>query len=226
MESLEVFYREKMGILPSDIFRRTGHFNVFTMEDYTGPKPAYPMPYSRKDYYKIALIKGAHLVEYADQTYNVQHNMLMFANPQIPYNWTPSNLQPAGAFCVFTEDYMKGFGNITDYPLYQPGGTPILDLNNEESAKVMELFQRMFNEISSDYIYKYDVLRNQVFELIHTSLKLRPALTIREDIASNASIVLVLYFMSFWKDSFPSNLLYNKQGLRPLLNLQISSTFI
>jgi hypothetical protein len=54
-ESLENFYRQKMGILPSEIFRKTGHFNVFTMADYAGPAPAYPMPYSRKDYYKIAM---------------------------------------------------------------------------------------------------------------------------------------------------------------------------
>ncbi len=203
MESLDLFYRERMGILPSDIFRRTGHFNVFTTEDYTGPKPAYPMPYSRKDYYKIALIKGAHSVEYADQTYNVQHHMLMFANPQIPYNWTPSNLQPVGVFCVFTEEYMKGFGSITDYPLYQPGGTPILDLNGEEAAKVMELFQRMFIEISSDYVYKYDVLRNQVFELIHLGLKLRPAFTIKKEVDSNASNRISSLFHELLERQFP-----------------------
>ncbi|WP_039867328.1 AraC family transcriptional regulator [Pedobacter sp. BAL39] len=203
MESLEVFYRDKMGILPSDIFRRTGHFNVFTMEDYTGPKPAYPMPYSRKDYYKIALIKGAHTVEYADQTFEVQYNMLMFANPQIPYNWTPSSVQPVGAFCVFTEDYMKGFGSITDYPLYQPGGTPILDLNDEDAAKVMELFQRMFAEISSDYVYKYDVLRNQVFELIHVGLKLRPALTVKREVESNASNRIGSLFHELLERQFP-----------------------
>ncbi|MBS7564777.1 helix-turn-helix transcriptional regulator [Mucilaginibacter sp. Bleaf8] len=175
--SLEAFYREKIGILPSEIFRKTGHFNVFKMEDYLGPKSAYPMPYSRKDYYKIALIQGAHLVEYADHTYEVKHNMLMFANPLIPYKWTPENLQPTGAFCVFTEDYMKGFGHIKDYPLYQPGGTPILDITDEEANGVMGLFNRMFREIASEYTYKYDLLRSQVFELIHTGLKLRPAHT-------------------------------------------------
>ncbi|WP_415326842.1 helix-turn-helix domain-containing protein [Chryseobacterium sp. MMS23-Vi53] len=202
MESLEVFYREKMGILPSEIFRKTGHFNVFTMEDYTGPKPAYPMPYSRKDYYKIALIRGAHTVEYADQTYQVENNMLMFANPQIPYNWTPSDMQPVGAFCVFTEDYMKGFGNITDYPLYQPGGTPILDLTNEEAAQVMELFNKMFTEIASDYPYKYDVLRSHVFELIHKGLKLRPA-TAAEETGSNAGTRIASLFQELLERQFP-----------------------
>ncbi|RFM33570.1 AraC family transcriptional regulator [Chitinophaga silvisoli] len=202
MESLEVFYREKMGILPSEIFRKTGHFNVFTMEDYAGPKPAYPMPYSRKDYYKIALIRGPHTVEYADHTYSVETNMLMFANPQIPYNWTPANTQPVGAFCVFTEDYIRGYGNITDYPLYQPGGIPILDLNDEEATQVMEIFNKMFTEIASDYAYKYDALRTQVFELIHKGLKLRPALTIKE-VGSNASVRIASLFNELLERQFP-----------------------
>jgi len=161
-ESLETFYREKLGILPSEIFKKTGHFNVFTMQDYTGPAPAFPMPYSRKDYYKVALIRGPHIVEYADHTYYVKQNMLMFANPQIPYNWTPENIQPTGAFCVFTEDFMKGYGNIKNYPLYQPGGTPILDLTDEDVEQIMIPYNKMFTEIESDYSYKYDLLRNHL----------------------------------------------------------------
>lgn len=202
-ESLEAFYRQKMGVLPSDIFRKTGHFNVFTMEDYAGEQPAYPMPYSRKDYYKIALIRGAHQVEYADNAYEVKQNMLMFANPQIPYNWTPASAKPTGAFCVFTEDYMKGFGNIKEYPLYQPGGTPILDITNEEAIHVMDLFNKMFKEIASEYTYKYDVLRNMVFEMIHAALKLRPALTVIETPGSNAGHRIASLFHELLERQFP-----------------------
>lgn len=202
-ESLETFYREKMGVLPSEIFRKTGHFNVFTMEDYAGEKPAYPMPYSRKDYYKIALIRGAHKVEYADHTYEVKQNMLMFANPQIPYNWTPAAASPTGAFCVFTEEYVKGFGNIKEYPLYQPGGTPILDITDKEAEQVMELFAKMFKEIASEYTYKYDVLRNMVFEMVHTALKLRPALTIVDTSGSNAGDRIASLFQELLERQFP-----------------------
>lgn len=202
-ESLEAFYRQKMGILPSEIFKKTGHFNVFTMEDYAGEQPAYPMPYSRKDYYKIALIKGAHRVEYADHTYEVKHNMLMFANPQIPYNWTPAAAKPTGAFCVFTEDFMKGFGNISDYPLYKAAGTPILDITDQEATLVMALFDKMFVEIGSVYTYKYDVLRNLVFDMIHTALKLRPALVVIEAAGTNARHRIASLFYELLERQFP-----------------------
>ncbi|MEJ2879946.1 helix-turn-helix domain-containing protein [Pedobacter sp. GR22-6] len=202
-ESLAFFYREKLGVLPSDIFRKTGHFNVFTMEDYAGPKPAYPMPYSRKDYYKISLMRGGHQVEYADHTYHVKHNMLMFANPMIPYNWTPEDPQPTGAFCVFTEEFMEGFGNIKAYPLYQPGGTPILDITDEQVEEVMELFAQMFTDIESDYVYKYDLLRNQLFALIHKGLKLLPALTVDQTVKSNSVNRISSLFLELLERQFP-----------------------
>ncbi|MDR6733431.1 hypothetical protein [Sphingobacterium sp. 2149] len=57
---------------------------------------------------------------------------------------------------------MKGYGNIKNYPLYQPGGTPILDLTDEDVEQIMILFNKMFTEIESDYSYKYDLLRNHL----------------------------------------------------------------
>lgn len=201
--SLEEFYRSKIGVLPSEIFKKIGHFNVFHMEDFEGVEFPYEMPYSRKDYYKIALIMGPHKVEYADKTFDVKHNMLMFANPQIPYNWTPSTRSPRGSYCVFTEDFMKEFGNIKEYPLYQPGGIPIIDLTDEEAAAVTIAFNKMFTEIAGDYKYKYDVLRNLVFELIHTALKIRPAMTLDEQEQSNAHYRIVSLFQELLERQFP-----------------------
>lgn len=201
--SLEEFYRNKIGVLPSEIFKKIGHFNVFRMEDYEGTEFPYTMPYSRKDYYKIALIMGAHKVEYADKTFDVKHNMLMFANPQIPYNWTPTTRSPRGAFCVFTEDFIKEFGNIKEYELYQPGGFPILDVTDPEAAGMMVAFNKMFTEIATEYKYKYDVLRNLVFELIHTALKMRPAMTLGEAERSNANDRIVSLFLELLERQFP-----------------------
>ncbi len=96
-ETLENFYRTKLGILPSEIIEHLGQFNVFTLNDYVGSKP-YPIPYSRKDYYKISLITGKNRVYYADKTLEVADNMLLFANPQIPYNWEPLAVEQQGHF--------------------------------------------------------------------------------------------------------------------------------
>lgn len=172
--SLADFYRIKLGILPSEIIGKIGQFNVFSLDDYVHPD--HTIPYSRKDYYKISLISGSNTVHYADKTLVVENNMLLFANPQVPYNWEPVSFDKTGAFCVFTEDFFKGYGDFKAYPLFQPHGIPILDLNDEEFGQVRIIYDKMFAEIASDYMYKYDVLRNLVTELIHTALKMRPAI--------------------------------------------------
>lgn len=201
--TLEEFYRNTIGVLPSEIFKKIGHFNVFHMEDFEGKEFPYEMPYSRKDYYKIALILGPHKVEYADKTFDVKHNMLMFANPQIPYNWTPATQSPRGAYCVFTEEFIKDYGNIREYPLYQPGGFPILDVTDQEAAEMMVTYNKMFTEIAGDYKYKYDVLRNLAFELIHIALKMRPAITLDEQERSNAHDRIVSLFQELLERQFP-----------------------
>jgi AraC-like DNA-binding protein len=60
----------------------------------------------------------------------------------------------------------------------------------------------MFEEIKSDYTYKYDVLRNLVFELIHNALKLQPANSTLYT-GSNASARVSSLFMELLERQFP-----------------------
>lgn len=211
--TLEEFYRKKLGVLPSDFFKRTGEFNVFNLKDYFGTSKE--MPYSRKDYYKISLISGENTVHYADKTLVVNDNMLLFANPQIPYNWEPLTEEKEGSFCVFTEAFFQGFGNFKDYPLFQTQGTPILSITDEEFEKVKGIYKKMFVEINSDYTYKYDVLRNLVFELIHTALKLRPA-KIEKDQTSNSTATqrVTSLFLELLERQFPIESVQQRVQLR------------
>lgn len=56
-ESLEEFYRHKFNRLPSSVQPDMGQANVFRLEDCLAPN-AGPVPYSRRDFYKITLIRG------------------------------------------------------------------------------------------------------------------------------------------------------------------------
>ncbi|WP_311136254.1 helix-turn-helix domain-containing protein [Hymenobacter cellulosivorans] len=59
----------------------------------------------------------------------------------------------------------------------------------------------MFVEIDSDYAYKYDLLRNYVFELVHSALKLQPATTLYKD--SNAATRIASLFTELLERQFP-----------------------
>ena len=51
----------------------------------------------------------------------------------------------------------------------------MFELTDEQAKRAEAIFLRMFDEINSDYVYKYDILRSLVLELIHFALKMQPS---------------------------------------------------
>src|ERR1700744_3688274 len=94
-QSLDDFYKHAAlesgktigDLLPPGINKEIGHFNVLdvakTIEDV---KQKSVMPYNRRAYYKISLIRGKSRAEYADKIIDIDHNALLFATPKVPYN--------------------------------------------------------------------------------------------------------------------------------------------
>ena len=64
------------------------------------------------------------------------------------------------------------------------------------------VYDRMFEEIASEYIHKYDVLRNLVFELLHFAMKLQPN-TVFDKQQINASQRISTLFMELLERQFP-----------------------
>ena len=173
-QSIEEFYKAKLTWIPDDLKKEIGHFNVFELDDFVGCH-AKPVPYSRKDFYKISLIEGRNNIFYADKTVVIDEFAILFANPQVPYNWESLDDEQSGFFCIFTEEFFQQYGNFKAYPVFKPGADAVYTLNAEQRQYIRKIFSRMFEEISSEYVYKYDVLRSLVFEIIHSALKFKPA---------------------------------------------------
>ena len=177
--SLDDFYKEIASFIPEGITKEIGHFNVFKVEDLIARvKTEKVMPYNRRAYYKISLINGKNKAEYADKVIDIEQNGLLFATPKVPYHWLPQDDEQSGYFCIFTADFLtknKGGVVLDDLPIFQPGGYPIFQLTDEASEEIRAIFLKMTKEMSSDYAYKYDLIRNYVLELIHYGQKLQPA---------------------------------------------------
>lgn len=130
--SIKEFYKDictngscQLGLL-TDINGNTelGHFNVFEIENfyYSGCKKTQ-MSYNRRLYYKISLIKGSNLVEYADKSQFIEKQAILFATPKIPYRFTPQDEKQSGFFCVFTKDFVSKSKIglvIDDLPIFLP----------------------------------------------------------------------------------------------------------
>ena len=201
-QTIEDFYRFKLGWMPDDLKKEIGHFNVFKIADFVGPR-AKPIPYNRKDYYKISLIIGRNVYHYADKSIEIEKNALLFANPQVPYNWEPLDQKQSGFFCIFTEAFFREFTNtnLQDYPVFKPGGQPIFFLTDEQVETTADIFRKMFEDIKSDYVYKYDSIRTRVFELIHSAQRMQPAARLYSN--SNAATRISSLFMELLERQFP-----------------------
>ncbi|WP_256010423.1 helix-turn-helix domain-containing protein [Desertivirga xinjiangensis] len=178
-ETIEDFYKIKFDRLPGDLNRETGHFNVFRLEDCHGPN-ALPVNYSRRDFYKISLIRGKNRYHYADKSVEISGSTLMFFNPNIPYTWESLSDDKTGFFCIFSKSFFteKIRGGLGDLPMYTPGGNPAYKLDPLQDEHVSAIFLKMLDEISSDYTFKMDLIRNYVTELTHFALKSRPTETL------------------------------------------------
>ena len=174
-------------------------FNVFETETFC----VKPMPYNRRDFYKISLVTSTAMLFYADKGIKIDRPALLFTNPLIPYSWEPVSA-PSGYFCLFTEEFLTT-GNRTeslqDSPLYRIGSNPVFFLNDEQVIFISGLFKKMMTEIDTGYLYKYELLRNYVHLLIHEALKLQPNTTWFKQ--HNASERIASLFLELLDRQFP-----------------------
>ncbi|HEY0177439.1 MAG TPA: AraC family transcriptional regulator [Pedobacter sp.] len=205
------------SLLPAGINKEIGHFNVFNLEELVAKVKADPvfMPYNRRAYYKISLVSGRNIAEYADKVINIEKNALLFATPKIPYNWVPQDMDQKGYFCIFTDEFLvqsKSGVVLDDLPIFRPGGYPVFQISDKEAKEVAVLFKKMQDEIGSSYLYKYDLIRNFVLELIHYGQKLQPLTTYNN--THNASARVSSLFIELLERQFPIASLQQKVSLR------------
>ncbi|NIJ54065.1 helix-turn-helix domain-containing protein [Dyadobacter arcticus] len=202
IETLEEFYQHKFNWLPENLKQDIGHFNVFSLGNHSGAS-AVPVQYSRRDFYKISLLKGKNIYHYADKSLEVDGPALMFFNPQVPYNWESSCGGTTGYFCIFKEAFFQERmrGSINELPMFATGGKPSYILTDSQDEHVSQIFQKMLAEIDSDYQFKYDLIRNYVMELIHYALKMQPTESLYQHPNANSRITSI--FTELLERQFP-----------------------
>lgn len=176
-ETIEDFYKQKFNYLPDNLKQDLGHFNVFRTEDCYKDGVPVPISYTRRDFYKISLARGKNIFHYADKSLEVDGTALIFFNPQVPYTVESLSDEKSGFFCIFKEAFFTESlrNNITNLPMFKIGGKPAYILNEEQDKMISDIFRRMIEEINSDYLYKYDLIRNYVTEMIHGAMKIEPS---------------------------------------------------
>ena len=181
-------------------FINTIHFNLFNIEPVVAGKHK-PVPYTRRDYFKITLAIGSGDINYADKIIKVKKHALIFSNPYIPYKWE-NHEGMTGFFCIFDKNFFLRHENLDQYSVFQPHGTHVFELSKEQLKKIEGVYKEMFDEIKSDYVHKYDALRTKVLELLHFAMKMEPSAQLEKQ-PINASARISGMFMDLLERQFP-----------------------
>jgi AraC family transcriptional activator of pobA len=202
VESISDFYARvspdpKADISPNNT--GSGHFNVFTRSTCNKVTP-----YARRDFYKISLVLGKGRLHYADKFVELDKPALLFSNPLVPYSWQPLSDQK-GWYCLFTDNFVwpkDRQKTLQDTPLYNMEEMPAFFLDKQQQKELSAIFIKMMEEMGSDYVYKFDLLRNYLHLLIHEAMKMKP---LGRDIHhhSNASQRLTHSFLELLERQFP-----------------------
>lgn len=227
--TIKEFYQDILGdtcpdinqFLTENINKDIGHFNVFDISEiYRSCKSKTEMPYNRRTYYKISLINGKNKVEYADKTIQIEDCAVLFASPKIPYNYTHLCTDQSGHFCVFTKDFLpttKIGLELDNLPVFSANSDFIFQITKEQYRQFEAIFLKMHEEIKSDYLYKYDLLRNYVMELIHFGQKLKPIQPIENN--KTAASRATTLFIELLERQFPI------ENISQLLQLKTPADF-
>jgi len=160
--------------------------------------------YNRKEFYKICINIGKNIIHYADRSYETEGPILFFGNPHIPYSWEIVSSTYIGYACLFKDDFLKlsqRSESLQNSPLFKIGGTPILELNNDQTEFVITLFKKMIVEQDTAYQFKDELIRNYINLLIHEALKIQPSEKYSRH--KNASSRITSVFLDLLERQFP-----------------------
>ncbi|WP_259070293.1 helix-turn-helix domain-containing protein [Mucilaginibacter sp. X4EP1] len=201
-ETLQQFYQNKFQNVPECMGQELGHFNVFKIDSNQEQKTK-AIKYSRRDFYKISLLRGKAIYNYADKSIEVDGTTLIFFNPQVPYTIEYLSEERSGFFCIFKESFFSEIlrNGINELPMFAIGGKPAYILTTDQDTYVSNIFEKAIAEINSDYRFKYDLLRNYVTEMIHYAMKIEPSETLYRHPDANSRITAV--FTELLERQFP-----------------------
>lgn len=200
-ETIEDFYTQKCDWLPDTLQKDMGHFNVFKMDVHK--RNTAPPRYARRDFYKVSLSRGRGILHYADKSIEIKGPTLLFFNPYVPYTFESFEMDYTGYFCIFKDAFFDANirRNLSELPMFALGGKPAYILNDEQDKRVSGIYDKMLEEINSDYAFKFDLLRNYLTEIIHQALKLQPSEKLYQHPNANSRITAV--FTDLLERQFP-----------------------
>ena len=146
-------------------------FQVFTLEDLQETESSFT---NIPGCYKIILTFGkSGNGDTSNKGTTINNPSLLFFSPKISFTWG----WPASAItaycCIIREAFLSKIfrKNIHRLPMFTQGGQHEYQLSFEQYTLLSSIFRKLGEETSSSYLYKDDLIRNYISQIIHVALK-------------------------------------------------------
>ena len=161
--------------------------------------------FSHRSFYTIALLLEEGRLYYADKWVEIDRPALVFASPLMPYAWEAvNNERGTGFHCLFNEAFLRPeekTETLADAPFLNLQREPLVFLTYENLQLFKALFQRMYEEASSAYSQKMDMLRSYLHLLVHEVNKIQT--TEQIEVHQSAAQRIVELFLNMLDSQFP-----------------------
>ena len=175
-------------------------FKAYEVETKVHPIPIY----GRRDFYKVCLISGHTLLNYADRSIDIDDTFLFFGNPHIPYSSHIQSETMTGYACLFSEEFLKLSdrpGSHHESPLFKLANSPVVAVSEQQTAFLTMIFQKILAEQESDYAHKDDLVRSYLHLIIQEALKMNPQDHLVKN--KNAASRVAFLFLELLERQFP-----------------------
>lgn len=207
-ENLREFYNSICYHPDEIISNEKPHVNVFARNSC---EKASNM--SRRDFYKVTLVLGTGLLEYADKSFQIIKPAILFTSPKVPYTWKPDAGSQLGWFCIFNEAFVRQQDDLlANLKMFQTGTDKLSYIDEKTVGEISQLFLKMMEENEEDYDHKQDLIRNYLHLIIHKVLKVNPAESTTHN--NNASEMITSLFLELLERQFPIDSVHHQLKLK------------
>lgn len=175
-------------------------FKVYPVDPNLGGAPKY----SRRDFYKVCMMRGKNMIHYADKSILMEGTYMFFSNPRVPYSVERLEPDQSGYVCLFTEDFLNAgrrTESLQESPLFNLSIKPVFRLNEQQDQYISSMFEKMLADQETEYVYKNELIRNYIELIIHEALRMQPAENFIKH--HNASARITTLFLELLERQFP-----------------------
>ena len=177
---------------------QTDGFRAYAVENHKGT-----VQYGGRDTYrKIVFISGVGEIKYDHHVYKINGPLLLFTRPDINCTWCLSDTSSVVYVCAFKNDFLNtacvGAAQECDkYFLKKPA----FILNSDQERFVRSIFSRMIDEQRANYLFRGELIQNQICILTHMTHRMIDA--IPAPVTSSCTTPIAAGFLELLGMEFP-----------------------